>query len=57
MSTMGDAIIAGVTRATEEVNEEQVGSDISTTSSGKRKAPSGSVGSFIANRRKTLKKN
>ena len=57
MSTMGDAIVAGVARASGEVNEDQVGSDVSTASSSKRKASSGSVGSFIANRRKNLKKN
>ena len=56
MSTMGDAIVAGVARASGEVNEDQIGSDVSTASSSKHKASSGSVGSFIANRRKNLKK-
>ena len=56
MSTMGDAIVAGVARASGEVNEDQVGSDVSTASSSKHKASSGSVGSFIANRRNNLKK-
>ena len=55
ITVMNQAIVAGVARASEE--NEGKDDDASTISSGKRKASSGSVGNFIANRRKSSKQD
>ena len=55
MTVMNQAIVAGVARASDETEEKE--DDSSTISSGKRKAQSGSVGNFIANRRKSSKQD
>ena len=55
MTAMNKAIIDGVDHASEESKEKR--DDTSTISSDKRKAHSGSIGNFIANRRKLSKQD
>ena len=55
MNAMNKTIIDGVDHASEESEEKR--DDTSTISSGKRKANSGSIGNFIANRRKLSKQD